>query len=419
MPPRLITVQKISYEVGDTARAIWYNADSPGVGFGDGILDNTDVNHAFSASLGVRVPHPFTDLFDAMDAFPQDTAETVGGDGLIRFLDWQIILQRSLGLDRNRWLRTWSDGGVRVARSLAPASDRGLRSTHAILTQATPPGAVWYRQASIKAIAVEAVHPGVPVDVPVYATVAPGEKLAGLAFRASVQGDETAPALTEPMRFIAGPNISQPIQSVGQSVGDLLCGWSLVPSPAFDPALQGTTLLGYLQVTLPRWTSQGQVYTVRFQNADGAPDIRSQYDIETFPGSLWVLTAARKPAETISDEWKLHFFGSTTAPDAQADADPDGDGISNLFEYQSGTNPMSKLSCLHLDAPAWDSARQTFMIRWLSAPGKTYTLEGNSDLIGGKWEVLATSLLGDGFVQEFPINNSAQGDRFYRLRLHQ
>src|SRR5262249_51726700 len=33
MPPRLITVQSISYEVGDTARAIWYNADPSSLGF--------------------------------------------------------------------------------------------------------------------------------------------------------------------------------------------------------------------------------------------------------------------------------------------------------------------------------------------------------------------------------------------------
>jgi hypothetical protein len=419
MAPRFITVQHISYEVGDTARAIWYNADSPGLGFGDGILDNADVNNAFSASLGARVPHAFSDLFDALDAFPQDTDETVGGDGLIRFLDWQIILQRSLGLDRNRWGRTWSDEGVRVSQTLSPINDHGLRSTRATLAESTPPGAVWYRQASIKAISVEAVPPGAAVDIPVYITVARGAKLSGLAFRASIRGDETAPALIEPMRFIAGPNISQPIQSVGQSIGELLCGWSLVPSAAFSPALQGTTLLGYLRATLPAWASQGQVYTVRFQNADGAPDLQSQYDLETLPGSLWVLTAARLPAETISDEWKLRFFSSTTVLDAQAEADPDGDGISNLLEYQAGTNPISKSSCLRLDPPAWDSARNTLVLRWLSAPGKTYALESRSDLIIGQWDVLATTLLGNGFVQEFPIGGNPQATRFYRLRLQQ
>ncbi len=417
MPPRFITIQNISYEVGDTARAIWYNSDTAGLGFGDGTIDNADVNNAFSASLGVRVPHEFSDLFDAMDAFPQDTMDTAGGDGLIRFLDWQIILQRSLGLDQSRWIRTWSEGGVRVARSIAPTSDRGLRSTKATLVESLAPGAVWYRQASIKAISIEAVRPGLPVDVPVYLSVAPGERLAGLAFRATVHGEGTAPALFEPMHFIAGPNIPNPIQSVGQSSGDLLCGWSLVPSPAFAPALQGTTLLGYLRVTLPARAAQDHSYTVRFQNADGAPDLQSQYDLETIPGSLWVLTPAAKPAETISDEWKLHFFGSVDGQNTPADADPDGDGNSNQLEYQAGTDPVNKSSCLHLGAPAWDSARNAFVLRWLSAPGKIYSLESSSDLAGAKWDLPATNLFGNGFVQEFPITNDTHGSRFYRLRL--
>jgi hypothetical protein len=221
------------------------------------------------------------------------------------------------------------------------------------------------------------------------------------------------------MRFVPGPSIPSPIQSVGQAVSDLLCGWSLVPSAAFNPGLENTTLLGYLRVAIPPWASLGQVYSVRFQNADGAPNLQTQYDFETFPASLWVLTTARKSAEGISDEWKARFFGSTTAAQAQADADPDGDGISNLIEYQAGTNPTDRLSCLHLEGPAWNPVRGSIVLRWLSAPGKLYTLESSSDLIPGEWNVLATNLVGNGFVQEFPINGGAQGNRFYRLRLMQ
>ena len=40
-------------------------------------------------------------------------------------------------------------------------------------------------------------------------------------------------------------------------------------------------------------------------------------------------------------EWQQSRFGSTSAPNAQATADPDGDGSSNRFEYLIGTNPLS------------------------------------------------------------------------------
>jgi hypothetical protein len=170
-------------------------------------------------------------------------------------------------------------------------------------------------------------------------------------------------------------------------------------------------------VVVPIWASQGQVYSVRFQNADGAPNLQSQYDIETLPASLWVLTSANnKGTGTISDEWKLHFFGSTQV---QAEADPDGDGSSNFLEYQAGTNPMNNSSCLRLAAPVWDLVRNTLVLRWLSAPGKTYTIESSADLTGGAWDPLTSGAVGDGFIQEFPLNHNPQSNRFYRLRLHQ
>jgi sugar lactone lactonase YvrE len=59
MPARRITVENVSYEVGDTARAIWYNSDTPGFGFGDGILDNADVNNASALPSACACLTPF------------------------------------------------------------------------------------------------------------------------------------------------------------------------------------------------------------------------------------------------------------------------------------------------------------------------------------------------------------------------
>src|SRR5262249_23500417 len=77
MPARSAVVTEATYLVGDSSPATWYNAaqfDAPGVlrhGFGDGLLENSDANNAFDAALGNRVPFPNTDLFDALDAFPE------------------------------------------------------------------------------------------------------------------------------------------------------------------------------------------------------------------------------------------------------------------------------------------------------------------------------------------------------------
>ena len=57
-----------------------------------------------------------------------------------------------------------------------------------------------------------------------------------------------------------------------------------------------------------------------------------------------VVTSLLTPFE----QWQINYFGSTTNPLAAADADPDGDGMSNTNEFLAGTNPTNSLSALRI-----------------------------------------------------------------------
>ena len=407
--PRVITVTNLAYRVGDTSPGGWYNAGD----FGNGNLDNADVNNAFAAASGIRLPFAFSDAFDAMDAFPEDTAGTVGGDGQIRFLDWQIILLRSLRLNTNpalgvsttNWFRTWA-GGVRTTgmTNLVPA---GLRTTGI-----TPPGEVWNRQAAIGALPLDNVAPGATVNVPVFTRVAPGAQVAGLQFRAVVNPANGAPPLPQPPQFISLNALLNPSIVTGIS-NAVAAGWNV--GQLALPALS-SNLLGFVRFTVPSDAAAGSSYAVGFANADGSPDFFTQYAFETRGASVWIGRTAPAPPSLISDEWKIRFFGSVTNPDAADLADPDGDGVPNALEYFAGTDPTDATSRVQLKHGGWRNAGRDLAFQLLSAPGKLYVLESNTNLVSPSWIPVVTNL-GDGNLKEFIQTVTPGGPRYYRLRV--
>ena len=302
---RHIVIANIPYLVGDSSTANGYNAGEFG-SLKDANRDlvnlaNNDVNNAFYASLGIRTPFSFSDVFDAMDAFPIDNEVATGGDGQIRFLDWQIILARALRLDTNNWMRSWSVGGRRSTvltnLTMAPSTP----AEHIVVDAA---GKAWAREALLGAKPVENAQPGSTVDVPIYIDSRTAPYVAGLQFRAVVEPVDGAPALETPVRFQSASSLPAPF-SAGETDGTLpvnhaLTAWSLLQNKLPQAQMkQGT--LGTLTVAIPATARAGQEYRVRFEFADGAPDLKTQYSFETLPASIWVGASARVAQGQITD----------------------------------------------------------------------------------------------------------------------
>jgi hypothetical protein len=408
-----ITVQSISYIVGDTASAAWYNAGD----FGNGDLDNSDVNNVFFASLGVRLPYNFTDAFDAMDAYPEDTAGTVGGDHQIRFLDWQVILLRSLrlngnpglGVSTNNWSRGWGAGGTRTNGTTALTGPRSATKIPA----SVPPGNIWLRQALIGAKTLGDAAPGEIIDVPVFVRVAAGARISGMQFRAVVTPSASSAPLDSTVHFIAA--LGGGLAPVSFSSNQVGCAWNL---GSLSLSGQSSNIVGAVRFRVPFGASPDDCYRVQIVNADGAPDLSTQYDFETIAGCVFVGSPASDTGDPISDDWKIQFFGSVDSPLAAPDADPDGDGVPNIVEYLAGTDPTNASSCPRVNATGISTGgnRGGISLQLLTAPGKFYIIERSLSLIPPQWIPVATNL-GDGFTAEIVPNNSPGDAGFYRVRV--
>jgi hypothetical protein len=409
MAPATILVTNTVYKVGDSASILggWYNAG----GFGDGDLDNSDVNLAFYAALGVRVPYAFSDVFNAMDTYPVDAAGFVGGDGQVRFLDWNVILQRSLRLDTNNWARAWSPGGnlVDVPTTLTP-----IKAKAKVLQPKSVPAWPWYRQVLIGAVSTGSAVPGSTVNVPVYVKLADGATLSGLQFRAVVTPQGGAPALSQAPHLSLASGVPGPTMQQSFTASDAGFGWAL---GSFDYPSRSSNFLGWVTFTIPATAHSGQTYSVSFANADGAPNLSVQYDFETRSTCVAVGGSAL-PASICSDEWRVHFFGSLANPSAGDLADPDGDGVPNWMEYLAGTDPTAPNSRLQLSGAVTQAgkAQSQMSIHWLTAPGKAYEVQWSPNLSGGSWSTL-TTVSGDGTVASCSDTNSTATVRYYRLHV--
>jgi sugar lactone lactonase YvrE len=424
MPVRHINIASIGYLVGDTSPGTWYNAGD----FSDGRLDISDVDNAFYASLGLALPYSGSDVFDAMDSFPLDQPGHPGGDGEIRFLDWQVTLARSLGFE-TYWKRAWINPGIRTNWMVSPdgaplsvsehsggSGPVALDLARASSAVVSAPGNVWFRQAVIGSTPPAAVQPGAICVVPVYVKILSGYSLGGLQFRATVAGGNGAPT-PGPVTFTNAPAWPQPLQAASPSLGanEAAVAWSL---GAFNPPLTGSNLLGSLVFALPTSAAVGQTYSIHFSSEDGAPNLQTQYDLEALAGVTGVGIPSAVPASITSDEWKLHFFGSPTNTGAADGADPDGDGVPNWMEYVAGTDPTDPNSRLLLGISGAAAAPAAGVLSWLSAPGKNYVIETASSLQFPQWNLISTNFAGDGNWKTSLLPSAAGGSsKFYRLRL--
>ena len=115
------------------------------------------------------------------------------------------------------------------------------------------------------------------------------------------------------------------------------------------------------------------------------------------------------------DAWEVGYCGALT--NMTASSDSDGDGFMDVHEYRAGTDPTNRNSLLRFVATN-DWGGGGIVIRWLSAEGKSYSIDRATNLLS---PVAFSSL---GFCTSTPPINvytdstvSSTGPFLYRIRL--
>ncbi len=116
--------------------------------------------------------------------------------------------------------------------------------------------------------------------------------------------------------------------------------------------------------------------------------------------------------DNIPDGWQVKYFGSASSAASEANADSDGDGVSNYGEWLAGTRPDDAASRFVASMTATASDMQ---LQWPSIPGRTYSITKSSTL-NDDWLPVRT-----GIAPTFPLNTSSvsiDGSRgFYRIEV--
>jgi len=120
-----------------------------------------------------------------------------------------------------------------------------------------------------------------------------------------------------------------------------------------------------------------------------------------------------RDGDGMPDDWEQAY---ALDPDDPADAarDADGDGLTNLQEYRSGTNPREVSSGLKFDSVSTFDG--TVVLQFTAVANRSYTIQFRDDLAVGQWQKLTNVLAGASTrAIDVPDRNGGALDRFYRL----
>jgi len=129
-------------------------------------------------------------------------------------------------------------------------------------------------------------------------------------------------------------------------------------------------------------------------------------------------TSADTNSDGLPDSWQLLYFMNANSPNADPDLDYDLDGMTNMREYLSDTDPTDPDSALRITAFDVASAELTFQLAFPSVAQHYYQVQRTSSLQNPEWKGFTNAVFGTGASLPLsgPLATNAS-NMFYRVQL--
>lgn len=156
----------------------------------------------------------------------------------------------------------------------------------------------------------------------------------------------------------------------------------------------------------PSISADGNTLVFTSTAHDLAPgDLNQLHDVFVFR-----FLSADSDRDSLPDDWEVTWFGNL---DQSPGNDPDGDSMTNLAEFEAGTNPSNGASALVI-TKIQNVKTGTIRLLWLSAAGKTYQVQFK-DRLHDAWQNLGTPTSATQSATEFIDDPGQNPARFYRI----